>query len=348
MNLQGGFGAAAGAQSLEEILKQRFLEGEKRREGERAQQRDQQQASYQNESLGLQRASGERADARAAAADAAARRPIPVMGVGPGGMKPIGEAPAGTHFLNEPEPKPAPAPIPIRRVNPRTGKIDDLGDAPAGTHFLNEPAPPAPKDTSGREDRSYQYHATQLDKLRKPFDDVTQRLTKLHDTIAQGTPQADALVAPELMTVMAGGMGSGLRINEAEIARVIGGRSKWQDLQAAAQKWSLDPKSANSITPEQRQEIRALLTTVEDRVQKAHHTLDAAGDALVSSSDPQEHRRILNDAKKAITTINSTGGAATPAAQPHGGGVIRARDPQGNLHEAPAGTPLPAGWKPEG
>jgi hypothetical protein len=29
------------------------------------------------------------------------------------------------------------------------------------------------------------------------------------------------------------------------------------------------------------------------------------------------------------------------------GGMIRARDPQGQLHEAPAGTPLPAGWKAE-
>jgi hypothetical protein len=27
--------------------------------------------------------------------------------------------------------------------------------------------------------------------------------------------------------------------------------------------------------------------------------------------------------------------------------MIRARDPQGKLHEAPAGTALPAGWKPE-
>lgn len=39
------------------------------------------------------------------------------------------------------------------------------------------------------------------------------------------------------------------------------------------------------------------------------------------------------------------GGAANPAATP---GMMRARDPQGHLHEAPAGTPLPAGWKLEG
>lgn len=37
-------------------------------------------------------------------------------------------------------------------------------------------------------------------------------------------------------------------------------------------------------------------------------------------------------------------GGSTPAAA---GGKIRARDPQGQLHEAAAGTPLPAGWKAE-
>ena len=30
-----------------------------------------------------------------------------------------------------------------------------------------------------------------------------------------------------------------------------------------------------------------------------------------------------------------------------GGNTVRARDPQGKLHEAPAGTPLPSGWKAE-
>ena len=39
--------------------------------------------------------------------------------------------------------------------------------------------------------------------------------------------------------------------------------------------------------------------------------------------------------------------SGAPAAGPVGPkpGMIRALDPQGVLHEAPAGTPLPAGWK---
>jgi hypothetical protein len=37
--------------------------------------------------------------------------------------------------------------------------------------------------------------------------------------------------------------------------------------------------------------------------------------------------------------------AATTRRTPGGGGMIEATDPQGNIHHAPAGTALPAGWK---
>jgi hypothetical protein len=59
------------------------------------------------------------------------------------------------------------------------------------------------------------------------------RFGRLRDTLNQKSPQADALVAPELLTVIAGGQGSGLRMNEAEIARSVGGRSHLEDLKAA-------------------------------------------------------------------------------------------------------------------
>lgn len=51
----------------------------------------------------------------------------------------------------------------------------------------------------------------------------------------------------------------------------------------------------------------------------------------------------------ALDTFMS-GYAAGPAGHPEttaAKGTIRARDPQGRLHEAPAGTPLPSGWKVE-
>lgn len=60
-------------------------------------------------------------------------------------------------------------------------------------------------------------------------------------------------------------------------------------------------------------------------------------------TDMKNRTSSLDDALAATKARISKGGGAPPAAP----GTIRARDPQGNLHEAPAGTVLPAGWKLE-
>lgn len=146
-----------------------------------------------------------------------------------------------------------------------------------------------------RMDKSYQYNQTRLDKARKPVDDLAVRMGRLKETLAQGTPQADALVAPELLTVMAGGQGSGLRMNEAEISRLIGGRSHWETLKADINKWSLDPKTANTITPEQRKEIHALVDAVSRRAQRSVDIMDDANGRLTEAKSPEEHRKVLND-----------------------------------------------------
>lgn len=54
-----------------------------------------------------------------------------------------------------------------------------------------------------------------------------------------------------------------------------------------------------------------------------------------------QDRFIMPEARRQLDKWSGTAPAAG------GGGVIRARDPQGRLHEAPAGTPLPKGWKAE-
>lgn len=214
---------------------------------------------------------------------------------------------------------------PVMRVNPRTGKVEQIGDAPAGAHFATEPPP---KDTSMAQaneyDRSYQFHRTALDKLAKPIEDQQQRLGRLIDTVNQGTPQADALVAPELLTVMAGGQGSGLRMNEAEIARIVGGRSKWQDLKASLQKWSLDPAKANSITPEQRQQMRDLIAAVHDKSQKLLGAVNDAGDSLIDAKDVISHRRVLSNTRKQMQQINeATDANVNPPTKPTAAELIK-------------------------
>jgi hypothetical protein len=196
-----------------------------------------------------------------------------------------------------------------------------------------------PKDTSAanamraaaREDKSYQYHNSAIDRLANPLDQMTQRLARVEDSLAQGTPQADALVAPELLSVMAGGQGSGVRMNEAEIARIVGGRNNWETLKSKAMAWQADPNKGFLLTPAQRMQTRALFDAVQRRAEEKQQLIEDARKQLASSSDPLNDRAIYANLRNELFKID----------RPY----IYARDPQGKLHRAHAGTPLPKGWK---
>jgi len=159
-----------------------------------------------------------------------------------------------------------------------------------------------------RSDKSFQFNKNELEKHAKPVEDTMARFTRLEEGLRQGTPQADALIAPELLSIMAGGAGSGLRMNEAEISRIVGGRSHWQDLQAAVNKWSLDPTKANSITPEQRKEIRSLVSAVGVRLRQKNAAVDDARSALLGSDDPKEHRKVVTDLERKLNSIDANAG----------------------------------------
>jgi hypothetical protein len=163
-----------------------------------------------------------------------------------------------------------------------------------------------------RSDRSYRDSSNKLTAAAKPVNDLAARFGRLEDTLAQNSPQADALVAPELLSVMAGGQGSGIRINEAEISRIVGGRSKWEDLKAAANKWRLDPSKANSITPEQRQQIRALMGAAKQRISAKQQAITDAGNALDNTNDPTEHHKIVTGLNQKLSAADTGGGGQVP------------------------------------
>ena len=204
-------------------------------------------------------------------------------------------------------------------VNKKTGEtIKDLGETGEKTPTVNVNAGVA------RADRSYDKRNAEINTIEKPISDLRQRFSRLQDTIGQSTPQADALIAPELLTVMAGGMGSGLRMNEAEIARIVGGRSKWETLKASANKWRLDPAKANSITPDQRQQIRALVDTVGSRLSQKNQVLNDAYQRLSDTDDEKEHRHIVNEVRRRFAEIDGeSGGGAQPTGQSAQNGTER-------------------------
>lgn len=165
--------------------------------------------------------------------------------------------------------------------------------------------PPTVNVNSG--EKGWEYANNQLNTLGKPVSDLNMRMGRLKDTLAQGTPQADALVAPELLTIMAGGQGSGLRMNEAEISRIVGGRSHWENLKASAQKWSLDPSTANSITADQRAQVRALVQTVDHKLQAKQSIVNDAANRLVSLENPTEQHQVLAQTRQKLQQVDKFG-----------------------------------------
>jgi hypothetical protein len=177
-----------------------------------------------------------------------------------------------------------------------------------------------------RVERSYQATVGRFDKLRKPVEDRAERIARLEDTLNQGTPQADALIAPELLTVMAGGQGSGLRMNEAEIARIIGGRTNWEALKAAIGKWQMNPSEGFAITPAQREQVRALFGAIKERVNHKMQAIDEESQNLADENDPKEHRQIYNRLQHRLSEIDTGQGEAT----------VKMKAPNGNIKNVPA------------
>jgi len=204
-------------------------------------------------------------------------------------------------------------------VNTAQGVLQYDPDSKTWKKIGGSPLPAERPGTSdARADRSYEFNSKQLTALATPIDTAVSRLGRLQDTLAQNSPQADALIAPELLTVMAGGQGSGLRMNEAEISRIVGGRSNWQSLQAAANRWSLDPSTANSITPSQRQQIRALVREVSRKLTAKQKILSDAQQGLISVDDPKAHRQIIAGAKQQLNAIDSGGSGSFQVTAPDG------------------------------
>lgn len=183
--------------------------------------------------------------------------------------------------------------------------IADTAENRLAFHQRWQVKPESPNASSNRSDKSYTLQSGRLDKIRQPVDQIIARVGRLNDTLNQQSPQADALVAPELLSIMSGGAGSGLRMNEAEIARIVGGRSVWENLKAAMQHWATNPDDARSITPDQDRQIRALVGEVHKKLVAKQAILDDAEERLISSDDPKIHRQIVAESRKRLDAIDA-------------------------------------------
>jgi Spy/CpxP family protein refolding chaperone len=141
-------------------------------------------------------------------------------------------------------------------------------------------------------------------------------MSRLIESVNQRTPQADALIAPELLTAMAGGQGSGLRMTEAEIRRIVGGRTAWEGLTAALNQWKRDPSKGLSITDAQREQISSLAQAMHDRIQRKLSVAYGAADRLTSAGSVEDQRKVVNEARRLFSEESDMGTIGQPKAAP--------------------------------
>lgn len=149
-------------------------------------------------------------------------------------------------------------------------------------------------------------HTGRIDKMSAP---ITQRLTRLDNvtqTLKLRTAEGDAIVAPELLSAVVGGLGSGLRMSEAEIGRVVGGRDAWEGLKARLQQ--ITPGSGQSLTDTQRGQMQAIIDAVKQKANQANDILDAARLDIVNAGDESEVRHIYADTQKKLSALFKGGG----------------------------------------
>jgi hypothetical protein len=123
-------------------------------------------------------------------------------------------------------------------------------------------------------------------KLESSMQDFDRLGQLLNDKSAQGDVDIPVL----LLKGVAGGQGSGLRINKAEIERTAGGATKWEQLQQQLNRWSTT-KQAPILDDAQRNAIRRLATLFRQTAYDKHTKI-------------AQTRRKINDATD-LKTINN-------------------------------------------
>jgi len=162
--------------------------------------------------------------------------------------------------------------------------LDENGQPIPGVPLTSEGKPAAGVKLASHDQagRVFDKYSPQIDKASQPFVAAYQRSGLLSKNLDAKTKQADALVAPELLSIAAGGAGSGLRMNEAEINRVIGGRSVWDALVARANQIK---ESGGTFDDAQREQLKMIATYINARNAAEVRVFNMGREAMLAAKD---------------------------------------------------------------
>lgn len=172
--------------------------------------------------------------------------------------------------------------------------IDRMSDPTAGNGV-------AEARTATQLQHAYDAAMKELNDRAKPIEGHLQGIDELGGMLDLHSPQADTLIAPLVLKATVSGQGSGFRMTRAEIDNVLHGRSKWEDLQAAMQKWSTDPKEANSLTADQRQEMRDLAKKLRGKAANLLGKVSNIRDQIDESTSPTEIKKLRSQLQKSLS-----------------------------------------------
>ncbi len=151
----------------------------------------------------------------------------------------------------------------------------------------------------------YDKYSTELDKIKTPADATAARANLAIHNLDLKTKEADAVVAPEILTLAAGGQGSGLRMNEAEIKRIAGGRALWDTLVAKA---NYIKENGGTFDDKQRGELRQIAAYIAERSAAVSSVLDQARNNMLAGADDEKSvRKAYNDGNRIASAIQRQG-----------------------------------------
>ncbi len=218
----------------------------------------------------------------------------------------------------------------VYRQNPKDGTIEKVGTVPKGAHFMTEPQP---KDTSvadalkadrnDRDLRAAKDKATvEFNTEAKPFLDRIDRATKMNDSLKLHSNIADSTIAEQLVTLTAGGSGSGVRISQPMIDQVLHKTNTvWEDLSQRLKKWdAADPNKKNDMslffTDKQREAIHDLGQLYLAQAQAQHAKILDYQSKIDDASDFDTIRHLRTAAKRDIFDSSAKSDEAPAPAAP--------------------------------
>src|SRR5262252_348941 len=146
-----------------------------------------------------------------------------------------------------------------------------------------------PEQAANRALRAYDVNKGELDKQAEPIRAKLRDISNLRDTLNTPGTLSEALIAPQLLKIIAGGQGSGLRITGAELAAINNSAGFWENLKKWATRFDPNDQKTQLLDAAQKAAIHQLMDLVERKINAKEDIVSKTRHAMVGAaqSEPQ-------------------------------------------------------------